>query len=133
MKQRHSHDEADEPGQDQRDDLLEAAIGAERVPALALRTSGVFKRCVPDHARETVPGGHSDLDLASPIRLSGQGICDDVITAPYKMRWLFVIARNSTSPLKGRAIHLPDPGSDAAATGRFTRVMPSKSVYLSKF
>jgi adenylate cyclase len=37
-----------------------------------------------------------------------EGICDDVITSLYKMRWLFVIARNSTFPLKGQAIEVTD-------------------------
>jgi adenylate cyclase len=33
-----------------------------------------------------------------------EGICDDIITALYKMRWLFVIARNTTFAFKGRAV-----------------------------
>jgi adenylate cyclase len=36
----------------------------------------------------------------------GDGISDDVITALSKMRWLFVIARNSAFAYKGRAIEI---------------------------
>jgi adenylate cyclase len=36
----------------------------------------------------------------------GDGISDDVITALSKMRWLFVIARNSAFAFKGRAVEI---------------------------
>jgi TolB-like protein/Tfp pilus assembly protein PilF len=40
------------------------------------------------------------------------GICEDLITALSKLRWFFVIARNSSFVYKGRAVHIKQVGEE---------------------
>jgi adenylate cyclase len=42
----------------------------------------------------------------------GDGIAEDVLTALSKLRWLFVIARNSSFTYKGRAVDIKQVGRD---------------------
>ncbi len=40
------------------------------------------------------------------------GISEDIITALSKLRWFFVIARNSSFTYKGRSVHLKEIGAE---------------------
>ena len=42
-----------------------------------------------------------------------EGISEDIITALSKLRWFFVIARNSSFIYKGKAVHLKQIGASA--------------------
>src|SRR5213075_3450904 len=42
----------------------------------------------------------------------GDGIAEDVLTALSKLRWLFVIARNSIFTYKGRAVDIKQVGRE---------------------
>jgi len=86
----------------------------------------VLAPTVPEFADAPVHEAHAELRAALPlpdrpaiavlpfINLSGDpeqeyfsdGISEDIITALSKLRWFFVIARNSSFIYKGKAVHL---------------------------
>jgi TolB-like protein len=63
-----------------------------------------------DAAREPVVGFHA----THPTFLYGDsdGISEDIITALSKLRWFFVIARNSSFIYKGKAVHIKQLGEE---------------------
>jgi len=86
---------------------------AEPIPAYSIRPAGsntqaLFQASLP--SRFLAPQDRPSIAVLpfaaanSDDEYLVEGICDDIITALYKMRWLFVIARNTTFAFKGRAV-----------------------------
>jgi adenylate cyclase len=86
---------------------------AEPIPAYSIRPTGsntqaLFQASLP--SRFLAPQDRPSIAVLpfaaanSDDEYLVEGICDDIITALYKMRWLFVIARNTTFAFKGRAV-----------------------------
>jgi hypothetical protein len=55
-----------------------------------------------------------------------EGISEDIITALSKLRWFYVIARNSSFIYKGKAVHIKAVGEELGV-GRGARRRPRSS------
>ena len=91
-----------------------------------LRFVGEVQAVAASHEPAPAPSSHSPPSVALPpsdrpaiavlpfVNMSGEaaqeffsdGISEDIITALSKLRWFFVIARNSSFSYKGRAVHM---------------------------
>ncbi len=95
------------------------------IPRKGMRFVGVVNApCKAARAASSALSAHPDLDLKLPDRPAiavlpfdnmsddceqeyfSDGISEDIITALSKLRWFFVIARNSSFTYKGRPVHL---------------------------
>ena len=74
-----------------------------------------------DFARPSLPPSDRPSIAVLPfVNMSGEveqeyfsdGISEDIITALSKLRWFFVIARNSSFAYKGRSVHLKEIAED---------------------
>ncbi len=94
-------------------------IGAVRIkanPAEPARDSGPPPSAIPEHGRRPVLAlpDRPAIAVLPFVNISGDpeqeyfsdGITEDIITALSKLRWFFVIARNSSFIYKGKAVHL---------------------------
>ncbi len=97
-------------------DVRSALEGIEPAPAADLRRSGLH-----DSARPSLPPSDRPSIAVLPfVNMSGEveqeyfsdGISEDIITALSKLRWFFVIARNSSFAYKGRSVHLKEIAED---------------------
>jgi TolB-like protein len=88
----------------------------EPAPAADLRRSGFH-----DSARPSQPPSDRPAIAVLPfVNMSGEveqeyfsdGISEDIITALSKLRWFFVIARNSSFAYKGKSVHLKEIAED---------------------
>jgi TolB-like protein/cytochrome c-type biogenesis protein CcmH/NrfG len=93
-------------------------VGDVRVGPLTIEPSGRAPRPqgdVHDHLRSALPLPDRPAIAVLPfVNLSGDheqeyfsdGISEDIIAALSKLRWFFVIARNSSFTYKGKAVHM---------------------------
>ncbi len=93
-------------------------IGAARIkanPAEPARDDGPPPSAMPEHGRPVLALPDRPAIAVLPfVNISGDpeqeyfsdGITEDIITALSKLRWFFVIARNSSFIYKGKAVHL---------------------------
>jgi TolB-like protein len=85
------------------------------VHSKAARREAMPATAPPVLARSTVPPSERPAIAVLPfLNLSGEaaqeyfsdGISEDIVTALSKLRWFFVIARNSSFSYKGKAVHM---------------------------
>ena len=93
-------------------------IGEVRMPASSdepVRAAALPSEGIPDPPRPAVPPSDRPAIAVLPfVNMSGDpeqeyfsdGISEDIITALSKLRWFFVIARNSSFTYKGKAVHM---------------------------
>jgi TolB-like protein/Tfp pilus assembly protein PilF len=88
----------------------------EPAPAADLRRSGLHDSTRPSQP----PSDRPAIAVLPFVNMSGEveqeyfsdGISEDIITALSKLRWFFVIARNSSFAYKGRSVHLKEIAED---------------------
>ncbi|WP_395712214.1 winged helix-turn-helix domain-containing tetratricopeptide repeat protein [Reyranella sp.] len=93
------------------------AESAESVPAPATSVSVFAAAAAPAHP---APLDRPGIAVLPFVNMSGEpeqeyfsdGISEDVITALSRLRWVYVIARNSSFVYKDRAVHLARIGSE---------------------
>jgi TolB-like protein len=92
------------------------AVGAQS-DAEPAHTSGSLPDEIHEHSRPALPLPDRPAIAVLPfVNMSGEpeqeyfsdGISEDIITALSKLRWFFVIARNSSFIYKGKAVHLKE-------------------------
>ena len=92
------------------------AVGAQS-DAEPAHTSGSLPDEIHKHSRPALPLPDRPAIAVLPfVNMSGEpeqeyfsdGISEDIITALSKLRWFFVIARNSSFIYKGKAVHLKE-------------------------
>jgi TolB-like protein/cytochrome c-type biogenesis protein CcmH/NrfG len=92
------------------------AVGAQS-DAEPAHTSGSLPDEIHQHSRPALPLPDRPAIAVLPfVNMSGEpeqeyfsdGISEDIITALSKLRWFFVIARNSSFIYKGKAVHLKE-------------------------
>jgi TolB-like protein/cytochrome c-type biogenesis protein CcmH/NrfG len=92
------------------------AVGAQS-DAEPAHTSGSLPDEIDEHSRPALPLPDRPAIAVLPfVNMSGEpeqeyfsdGISEDIITALSKLRWFFVIARNSSFIYKGKAVHLKE-------------------------
>src|SRR5262249_4500808 len=94
-----------------------AAVDAIKVAPAALREAATQAPAAGARAPPAPPGRPS-IAVLPFVNLSGDpeqdyfgdGVVEDVITALSRIRWLFVIARNSSFTYKGRAVDVKQVG-----------------------
>jgi len=96
---------------------------AARLEALADPGGVVISSAVFEQVRDRVPDSFEDLgeqqvkNIARPVRVYryfADGMVEEIITALSRIRWLFVIARNSSFTYKGQAIDVKQVGRELA-------------------
>jgi adenylate cyclase len=91
------------------------SVRAETRSAQPLSGSAAVKQVLPPPDRPSI----AVLPFATAAvedEYLGDGIADDVTTALSKMRWLFVIARNSAFAFKGRAVEVGEIATHLGVT-----------------
>jgi TolB-like protein/cytochrome c-type biogenesis protein CcmH/NrfG len=92
------------------------AVGAQS-DAEPAHTSGSLPDEIDEHSRPALPLPDRPAIAVLPfVNMSGEpeqeyfsdGISEDIITALSKLRWFFVMARNSSFIYKGKAVHLKE-------------------------
>lgn len=112
-------------GQDQRLIRTLARKGFRFVGMVAENSGPAAAPAAPSPASGPAPGHPAPLDrlgiaVLPFVNMSGEpeqeyfsdGISEDVITALSRLRWVYVIARNSSFVYKDRAVHLAQIGSE---------------------
>jgi len=90
--------------------------GSEPAQAAAARANGVQPS--PSHALP--PSDRPAIAVLPFVNMSGEteqdyfsdGISEDIITALSKLRWFFVVARNSSFMYKGKSVHIKTIAAD---------------------
>jgi TolB-like protein/Tfp pilus assembly protein PilF len=90
-------------------------VGDVRAQAASAHSPAPPNREIPEESRQTLPlAGRPAIAVLPFTNMSGDpeqeyfsdGITEDIITALSKLRWFFVIARNSSFIYKGKAVHM---------------------------
>ena len=92
----------------------QSAVGS--LPQLEVSPSAVPSEQTPAHP----PLDRPAIAVLPFVNLSGEseqeyfseGISEDIITALSKLRWFYVVARNSSFAYKGKAVHLKEIGEE---------------------
>jgi TolB-like protein/cytochrome c-type biogenesis protein CcmH/NrfG len=83
---------------------MEPSYGSDRVPGTSVARSGLALPPLERPAIAVLPFVNMSGDPEQEY--FSDGISEDIITALSKLRWFFVISRNSSFTYKGKAVHM---------------------------